>query len=95
MDKNILYEIIMKYERGNDWRGQTTGTRSLSFVKNSLYDKYGQSNLVSEALYWETQGIIQVTWEKMNALQVPEMQLLINHILKERKVIEQESFLMM
>lgn len=48
MDKNILYEIIMKYERGNDWRGQMTGTRSLSFVKSSWYDKYGQSNLVSE-----------------------------------------------
>lgn len=36
MDKNILYEITMKYERGDDWRGQTTWRRSLSFVKCSL-----------------------------------------------------------
>lgn len=39
--------------------------------------------------------IEDTTWEKLNALKVPEMQLLINQILKERKVIEQESFLMM
>ena len=62
METNILVEIIFKYERGNDWQGLTSGVRSLSFAKTSLYNKYGQSNLVAEAKYWEEQGLIQVKW---------------------------------